>query len=359
MKKTSAVLLCAFFAFFGCNSIDTPGNSERGYDLMQQAETLTDYLKKSEEPSQFFTVSSSKPTQVKGKNGTIISIDPANLETVDGKPLGPDIRVELKELTDQGDLMRTNVQTMSNGRLLVSGGAYYINMTSNGQQLKLKESKSLPVTFPKLTDKEMALFYGRRDSLGQINWQPTNERFASVIPREKKTTDSKKEIAAESKSEMESIFDHVDSPEKAATPEQKKEWARSERNRKVFDRFYAAINLDSFGWINCDRFLEIEERTSLLVMINPRDSVIAAHVYLIFKDINSIMGQGYFKGSDSRATVSFKGVPIGYKARAIAITIKDEKPYVFASDFTIAKDGEIETNFKPITEKEFKSFIRQ
>ena len=148
-----------------------------------------------EQPSQSFTVSSSKPAQVKGKKGTTVFINPSDLETVDGKSVGNNIQIELKELTNQQQLLRTNAQTVSNGQLLVSGGAYYINMTSDGQQLKLKDGKSLNVAFPKLSDTEMALFYGQRDSLGKINWQKANETLTAkqqIVPQQ--TDVSKKTV---------------------------------------------------------------------------------------------------------------------------------------------------------------------
>ncbi|MDQ3072176.1 MAG: hypothetical protein M3Q97_02770 [Bacteroidota bacterium] len=62
-------------------------------------------------------------------------------------------------------------------KILVTGGAYYLNMNSNGKQLKMKQGKGLEVEFPKLTENEMGLFLGERDSLGQINWTSTNETF--------------------------------------------------------------------------------------------------------------------------------------------------------------------------------------
>jgi hypothetical protein len=190
MKKFTGLLLYLSLVLFGCDNPEKrilENNQSNSLAPKQETGKLNDYLKKFEEPSQTFNISSLKPTQIKGKKGTMISINPADLETVDGKPVGKDIQIELKELTNQQQLLRTNAQTVSNGQLLVSGGAYFINMVSNGQQLKLKDGKSLGVAFPKLSEDEMALFYGQRDSLGQINWQKASETLKTKVSHRRTT----------------------------------------------------------------------------------------------------------------------------------------------------------------------------
>ena len=140
MKKLSGLLLYLSLVLLACDNPDNKTSAKDQTNVSehrQETRKLNDYLKMFEEPSQTFTVSSSKPAQVKGKKGTTVSINPSDLETVDGRPVGNNIQIELKELTNQQQLLRANAQTVSNGQLLVSGGAYFINMTSDGQQLKL------------------------------------------------------------------------------------------------------------------------------------------------------------------------------------------------------------------------------
>ena len=102
---------------------------------------------------------------------------PNNLELENGKALGKNLKIELKELTNQMDLFKNNTQTVSNGKLLVSGGSYFIDITSDAEKVKLKKDKTMEVEFPKITNKNMELFYGERDSLNQMNWVATNTKF--------------------------------------------------------------------------------------------------------------------------------------------------------------------------------------
>ncbi len=361
MKKLTAILLYFSIALLSCGNPDkgkaTGENDTTETEPKPDTGKLNDYLSRHETPSQKFSISSSKPTQIKGKKGTIVYIDPANLETLDGKPVGKNIDIELKELHNQGELLRSNAQTVSNGRLLVSGGAYYINMQSGGQQLRLKEGKTLSIEFPKISDKEMALFYGERNSLGQLNWIEANEKLVAEkaksngqpAPRRLADTTS-------GPSDFEALFDYIAEGETDVSEEEKKEIEARQKLNNAGQKLYEAINIRSFGWINVDRFLEEDNRTDLVLNINPSDSINNASIMLIFKDINSIMQQYYFSGNNNNS-ISFKDLPVGRNIRVLAFTVKDEKPYAFASDLTISKDLQIAMVFKEVSEWEFERML--
>ncbi|MBK6836760.1 MAG: hypothetical protein IPG89_21875 [Bacteroidetes bacterium] len=152
-------------------------NQKTNIDFKTEIEKLNDLLQKYEEPSQFYSISTDSIIRVIGEKGTVININPSDLITENGKQISDSIEVELKELTDQNEMFRTNTQTVSNGKLLVSGGAYFINIKSKGQKVKLKPERKLKVEFPKVDENEMTLFYGQRDSLGQLAWDSVPKKF--------------------------------------------------------------------------------------------------------------------------------------------------------------------------------------
>ena len=180
MRNSAILLLVTILFLFGCNNPQKPatGNTD-SLKMKQDADNLNNILKKVDMPSQIFSAPGDQLSLVKGKKGTVIFLDPSDLETEDGGAPGKQVIVELKEMTTGADLARANAQTMSDGKLLVSGGAYYVNITSGGKQLKLKKDKDLKVAFPKFTDSTMSVFYGQRDSTGRMNWQPANQQFSS------------------------------------------------------------------------------------------------------------------------------------------------------------------------------------
>jgi len=359
MTKTLTFFLSAFLLICSCNNPKTTkDNTDQNNSANDKADIgrLNDVLKKYEVPSQIFKITSEKPSVVTGRKGTKISINPNDLITESGKPLGQNIEVEVKELTNQGQLLSSNAQTVSDGKLLISGGAYFIGMTSNGEQLKLKEGKNLSVQFPKLSDKEMALFYGQRNDLGQMNWLKATETFKTTRPpvNTQPTTDSAKNSSdyPERKSDIEAIMDYVDSGYNP-TPEEKERNIQQGKNYIVSQKVYDEIGISKLGWINCDRFWEVENTTELYASFNSQDSIKNANVYLVFKNINSVIQAYYY----SDKSPQFENMPIGYKARLIAYTVKDEKVFAYSTDLTITKGQKLTLNLKEINDKDFKKLI--
>ena len=88
----------------------------------------------------------------------------------------------------------------------------------------------------------------------------------------------------------------------------------------------------------------------LYVNFNEQDNVINANIYLVFKDINSVI-QAYYYADN---LPQFENIPVGYKVRLIAYTVKNEKVFAYSTDLTIAKGQKLNLDLKEITEKDFK-----
>jgi hypothetical protein len=196
MKTLINILFIATIALTSCNN--QPEKTETTESKLTQSDPkgefakLNQFLRKFEEPSQAFKAPSDKRIKVVGKQGTIFHINPADLETDNGQQIGKEVEIELKELSNQQQLLRANAQTISDGQLLVSGGACFINATSEGKKLKLKSGKTYSVEFPNLSDEEMALYNGQRDSAGKMNWKQGDQKLEMPTP----TLDSPKEYNA-------------------------------------------------------------------------------------------------------------------------------------------------------------------
>ena len=128
--------------------------------------------------TQHFTAADKKVSVIKARQGLRLTVNPAVLEKEDGSPIDGRIDISVIELTNNDDLFRSNAATVSNGRLLISGGSYFVEMECHGQKLKIKKGNSLPMEFPKLKDKEMELFYGNRASTGNMNWIKASQPLA-------------------------------------------------------------------------------------------------------------------------------------------------------------------------------------
>jgi hypothetical protein len=326
MNRIITFFIIAIMALPSCNQKPKLG-------IKAEIGKLNDLLEKYEEPSQLYLISSDSIVKVIGKKGTVININPSDLITEAGQQIVDSIEVELKELTDQRQMFKTNTQTVSNGKLLVSGGAYFINIKSNGQQVRLKPDRTLKVEFPKLVENKMTLFYGQRDSLGQLNWDSVPKTFE----KKPKLVSVRCTICGDKNCS----FSRMASPEEA----------------ELADKLYAEIELSNLGWINCDRFLENENNTDLTVNFSPSEKINTANIYLIFEDINSVVQLYYIDDNVKRNNNVFRNIPEGANVRLVAYTLKENRIFTYSSNMIIKENETLTLAMKETNDSDFNNLI--
>jgi len=126
---------------------------------------------------QQFEVSPKRATVVTAKGGLKVTVNPSVLEKEDGTEAAGKIKVRIIELTNSEDLFRSNAATTSDGKLLASGGSYFIGMECDGQKLRIKNNKALQVDLPLIKKGEMELFYGERNGNNNMNWKKAGVSF--------------------------------------------------------------------------------------------------------------------------------------------------------------------------------------
>jgi len=380
--KTFIISIISLFTLNCCQSPSS--EQERSGEIIKaeivstnpldELEQVDNLLLELAEKQQRLTAPSDKETILTGAKGTIIHVDPNRLETVDGSPIGDNIELELLEMTDNSSLLLNNAQTVSNGQILITGGAYYVNMTSDGKQLRLKQGKALELEFPKLTDDEMGLFLGDRDSLGQMNWIPTESNFKSKKIENAKEPEKpikKKEVFTEVSiiplGEY-NVDTTVIGPKKVnsedVTEEEYQEYLiklqEYEELKKEIEyqrQTYQVIKLMNFGWINCDRFYtDPNPKTDIQLLVN-KDSLHTARFYAVFKDIRSFVTEYFYKGR--REAPTFRNIPIGKELTIIAISGSNDSPYVFETTINTMTDQQVKIEFTATTQAELKEKIEK
>lgn len=375
MRNSILLLLTISTLFTSCKkeATGTPKTATVQTDNPKASiEALNSEIKQYEVPSEFFKVSVKNPSVVKTKLGTTLYINPSDLETKNGTALGTDITVEIKELTNQQDLFRSNAQTVSNSKLLVSGGAYFINLTSEQNQLQLKKNKTLKVDFRKFTNEKMLLFYGEKDSLGILNWNAAQVNFESKEKQKGKSTnkpkikDSARTATFGENDEIDDILAYTDKP---ATKEDKEELKKANKKiraeninyranniNSLEDKIYKTIEISKLGWINCDCFVEIPNKTDLQYSFVGTENMIFSNVYLIFTDFNSVMQNGYYKPQKVNTT-NFDNIPVGAKVKLIALSKINNKKYLFTTNLTIEKDQKVVIKLQEAPSLDLKSLF--
>jgi len=310
-------------------------------------QSLSDLLSKFEDESQFFDISNLKTSKITGKKGTIIHLVPNNLELENGSAITSNLKVELKELTNQKDLLRNNAQTMSNDKLLISGGSYYIDITSNGNKVNLKKGKNLEVEFPKITNRNMELFYGKRDSLNQMNWETANKKFISKKSKFIEAAPISEDLLGDSENSIDYnniIIDTRSGNEKTTS-------------KNIIDsrkKIYESINLKKLGWINCDAFYKLEVKNFNILYQN-KNELSFVKTFIIFNNMNSLM-TFYSDRKDNLRTKT--NLPLNQKVKIISFSFKDDKFYAAEKEFTVSKDNPIQLSLKEVSEKDIEKLFK-
>lgn len=185
MTTTRFAFACVLTAccLFSCNNKKNSGKAETRSadvsattdstanlpnDLLQIGEYFKDFDRSI---VQQFSVQANTISVIKAAKGLKVKVDPSVLEKEDGSPVDGKIDIRIIELTTADDLFKSNAATISNGRLLASGGSYLIEMGCNGNKLRIKNGRTMQVDFPVIAANEMELFYGERNAGNEMNWK--------------------------------------------------------------------------------------------------------------------------------------------------------------------------------------------
>jgi hypothetical protein len=146
--------------------IDNQGLSEE--DKLR-FKTLAPLFEKTMPNSQFFVAQANKVIILKGKNGTKLTIPKQTFVTADNQMPTCEIQIELKELYNVSGLLLASLPTLSDYGILAAEGTFYLNATANGKALKI--NKGITVEIP-TTRKETnrGLFYGNQTTNGAWRW---------------------------------------------------------------------------------------------------------------------------------------------------------------------------------------------
>jgi len=421
---------------------------------------------------QVFTVSAKTIKKIEAKKGLRVTVNTDNLETADGQPVSGDVQVSIKEMVKATDMIANNCPTISDGKMLVSDGAYYVSMTSNGKQLQIKKGKSLQMEFPRVSKNGMELFYGERDVNGIMNWKPLNKQLENtneiaplndIVKQQDVQTnvgtslrdnsvpadvlnetrlslyeDSIKEtrrayIVCHYKTmSQEQIGKVMEAPYKMAykdyhnynflntsffqgmcsnknvyayssykgtyyvtingndsfsyihdhfavitdanntsknyslrndnidvaidnTPASKK---NKDQKTNLTVRYYDPVEITNLGWLNCDHFYDAPEGVTPLYTLYIKDSVPAnIGVYMIFKDINSMMQQKIFTNGKSSIAVQ-QQLPLNSKVEFLIYSKVNNKFVQCKELVTVTKNMTLPVVFTPVADDQVrKSFL--
>lgn len=119
INTTIAIIFTSLFVL-SCNNDDdaqTPINAD-------SYSSLSDLVNALKPTAQTFTIDPTIAQTITGEDGTVIDIAPGTFTDDNSNPITTPISVELKEYLSIKSMFAGNVQTESNGQLLVTGGSF-------------------------------------------------------------------------------------------------------------------------------------------------------------------------------------------------------------------------------------------
>lgn len=281
---------------------------------------------------QTFTFYNEDSVSITGKKGTKIYINLSDLVKQDGTEVTDSITVSLLELTSIEELLKSNTQTISDDKWLISGGVYKIGFYSQNNELKLKENAEYQVVFPKISDEKMSIFYGSRDDKDNMNWELSDlelkEKLYPVVilldtlfmrydrtyqidlqfdstivrkPKDKFTLSKLKEKYPQIDS-LEIVNDTIIARDYLIREELDSiALANMDSLLRIEYEVYEAISINKMGWINIDRFYpEINDRVTFDFELS------GAHYnqcYIVSRNENTILNE--FFDNTGNLSISF------------------------------------------------------
>lgn len=272
------------------------------------------FLNKLTKKSETKTIKSLSDLPFLGKDGTEIWIYPNDLILPDCSRSTFPFDLEVLELLTPRDMILNQKPTVSQGRLLTTGGELFIKAKKDGKDLYLSFVNNTVIEIPaKNPVQGMILFYGENTSSNFIEWYPERERprtqgmpMSGVI-----------------------VNDNVG--------------PRQQQKRYV-------IFPTQIGWINCDKFSEFQGAKTKIKFMSVYPALKEIQTFLFFPDLKSVM---QVNGDTSGE------IPVGQLVKIISVAVtKEEQVYSFIKDINIIENQTINIELKPTTQQELDDYLK-
>lgn len=258
---------------------------------------------------QTFSINPNERASLETEGGVKVIIPPGVFVFEDGQPALNSIQLELLDVFTKSDMILNGISTISDGRLIESFGMVFAKATSEGKNLVIREGGAIGMEFPdRLNKSDGALFYGH-ESDTSFNWEFVP---GSIPETPAKVDEGERDVQ---------VDDAVDSVEDSMRP-----------------KGYQFV-VQRLGWINCDRFVDYEEKTALEIELSNYNTPSA---YLVFRNINSVM-KLYV---EEQGNVIVENLPKGFKVDLVVIDNINDRYYWAKEEITLGRQQKVTVKTK-------------
>lgn len=266
---------------------------------------------------QLFLVNPLYDTVLKCKHGTEIYIEANSFsyEDKDSSAINSSAKIsfEVLEYVRLTDMVLNKLSTLSDGKIIETGGMLYISAFINNRKITVKENKKINVYFPSKSKNFLSFYSNGNENIDSLNWTLGGIENLPVAQVRQDT----------------SLFlnDTL-------------KWDKNDKKLNV-------LSFKKLGWINCDRFLNFDNTTDIFVKTEGSNLDSSAFCSIILKNYNSIIpGKISENGS-----MKFSSLPINETIIIFLIAYRDCN-YYFGIKEVQVKEKEIYSVSLEIVSKE-------
>lgn len=274
------------------------------------------------------SINSTQENQLFHSNGASILIPANAFETESGLAMpSTSIDIQFCVYIDAADFLMADITSNATKRWLESGGMVFIEAYSGKEKLRLKPLTQIEIRLDEQigNPKGMSVFTGE-NRYNIVNWNPSPKD--EVVKKTKRDTVYRENLFT---GELEIIV--------------------GEGLEEEYDEFQGYfLKVANLGWINCDRFLDIQNTTDLLVNVSGGSRGMA--VRIVFEKLNSVL-PGY--SINTSGTVKFDGVPADEAVTVLAFGKQDGKPMWAEQQFVLGSSKELNLTPRSMSETQIKA----
>ena len=276
------------------------------------------------------------------KSGNIIKFKPMSFE---GSSTDV-ITVRIQEFNSKYDFVKYGVTALGDKGILETKGMYFIEAFSNDVKINLRPQVTYTLKINEAkSDVPFYSFYGKETN-GQLTWvKNSQQKFYQESPEVNNDENELDEENYLNQNEItDTVFIELSSGEMQAVLVK----------HIVSEQDYLVGEYSDLGWINCDRFYDAEEKITMTFSIDNGICDNSFAVYLIFKDINSVLP--IYKITNG--VYQTPEIPKGSEVTLLALqTSKSQNKLAFL-DFTTNDDNLVNVNSSNLTKEDLERYLR-
>jgi hypothetical protein len=254
-------------------------------------------------------------------NGCTVRLGPNACSGGSGQMATGAAQLEVILIRSRGEMVQHRMETLSDGKLLESGGQLFVRVSQNNQELSLVSNQAVTInyTIPSSPNGTMQIFNGTEGNNGRVNW---------VLNRD-------------------STVNNV-----------------AVRRDSFSNNFLYGLTSNRLRWINCDYFIsDTANLVKYYVQMADSFTNVNTGVFTVFRNLNAMMAlQGDSTTRKFGVPNGYRGVSAGSAVKLVSISrvgidSSNYRYYLGTSDVNIA--GNVTYPLNPVrkTLAEIKTFL--